>query len=168
MKEFINLEDCMNTINTLSNVVLFFTATWCGPCKIMYPIVKDLEDKLPICHFYKIDVDEESNEDIVQYFNVSSMPTFYFIKDANIQNKLSGANKDKFSDYLKQLLTEENNIKDTELKLDTEPNTEPKLDFNNTSYKEFNITDSNLLEPDNYEPIGSNAIDLNFSIVDDF
>ena len=104
MKQFKDFEECINAINTLENVVLFFTASWCGPCKVMYPIVEKLEEKLTMCHFFKIDVDADETEYIVQHFDVSSMPSFFFIKNKQVQNRLSGANKEQFSEYLKLLL----------------------------------------------------------------
>ena len=149
MKQFIDFEECVNAINTLENVVLFFTASWCGPCKVMYPIVEKLEENLPMCHFFKIDVDADETEYIVQHFEVSSMPTFFFIKNKEIQNTLSGANKEQFSEYLKTLLLETSESREE-----------------TSESREETQEQSNLLETN--EIIGSNNTNLNFSLVDDF
>lgn len=60
-------------------IVLYFTATWCGPCKMIWPKVQELSNvyKDSIL-FVKIDVDEF--EDLCTDCEVSSMPTFQFFK----------------------------------------------------------------------------------------
>ena len=60
--------------------LLDFNAVWCQPCKIMSPIIEDIEkefkDKLEII---KIDVDKESKK--ADEYNVMSIPTFVILKD---------------------------------------------------------------------------------------
>ena len=75
-------------------IVLYFTATWCGPCKMIWPKVQELSNvyKESIL-FVKIDVDEF--EDLSSFCNVTSMPTFQFFR-RNEKNKfdiLNGANQ---------------------------------------------------------------------------
>jgi len=52
----------------------YFTASWCGPCKAIKPVVQALAEELPGVHFLQIDVDEL--DELAQACNVSSMPTF--------------------------------------------------------------------------------------------
>lgn len=77
-------------------VVVDFYATWCGPCKMIAPKLSELssqyEDKAVVL---KVDVDE--CEDIAVEYNVSSMPTFVFIKNGNVVKIFSGASADKLS-----------------------------------------------------------------------
>jgi len=133
MNKFNDFDDFVTAITTLENVVLFFTASWCEPCKVMYPIVENLASNLSMCHFFKIDVDVEETEQIVEHFDVSSMPTFFFIKNNDIKNTLIGVNKEQFSEYLKVLLNNapekkyENNLEVTENNLEV---TEKQSDFN--------------------------------------
>ena len=49
--------------------ILYFTASWCGPCKRMYPLVMKIIEELKIDYFnfYKIDIDD--NDEIVESFN---------------------------------------------------------------------------------------------------
>ena len=62
-------------------VLIDFFATWCGPCKMLAPILensaKELEGKAKI---FKIDVDEAG--DIAQSFGIMSVPTMIIFKDA--------------------------------------------------------------------------------------
>jgi thioredoxin 1 len=57
-----------------------FYAVWCGPCKVMSPIIDtlSLEESLKSVQFLKCDVDDQP--EIAELFSVSSIPTFYLIK----------------------------------------------------------------------------------------
>ena len=58
--------------------VIDFYAQWCGPCKMMSPVMDELaEEYAGKVDIYKIDVDKES--EIAAMFNVRSIPTFVFI-----------------------------------------------------------------------------------------
>ncbi|XP_017466118.1 PREDICTED: thioredoxin-2-like [Rhagoletis zephyria] len=80
-------------------VVIDFFATWCGPCKLIAPrleeLAKEYEGKVLIL---KVDVDE--CEDIAMEYNISSMPTFVFIKDRKQINSFAGANGEKLADFI--------------------------------------------------------------------
>ena len=71
-------------------VMIDFYAEWCGPCRMMSPIVeefaKDYEGKVKIG---KINVDEES--DLAMRFGVQSIPSFIFIKDGKVIDRITGA-----------------------------------------------------------------------------
>lgn len=60
-------------------VIIDFFATWCGPCKVISPQFEELSNELTDIVFLKIDVDD--NEDIAAEYEISSMPTFIFIKN---------------------------------------------------------------------------------------
>ncbi|KAF2881472.1 hypothetical protein ILUMI_24708 [Ignelater luminosus] len=82
-------------------VVVDFFATWCGPCKMIAPKLEELAKEFAkALLILKVDVDE--CEDIATEYNISSMPTFIFIKNKNVITQFSGANYDK----LKQLVVE--------------------------------------------------------------
>ncbi len=65
-------------------VIIDFFATWCGPCRMLTPVLEDIdqeyEGKLKIG---KIDVDSLS--DIAQMYNVFSIPTLLFIKNGELK-----------------------------------------------------------------------------------
>lgn len=56
--------------------ILLMSAAWCGPCKIVTPVLEELEKEHNF-NLYKIDVDEEY--EISEYFNIRSIPTIIFI-----------------------------------------------------------------------------------------
>lgn len=67
--------------------VLEFSATWCGPCQRMSPIVSRLErEGLPI---HKIDVDEQ--RDLARRYNVTSIPSFILVIDGQEVNRIVGS-----------------------------------------------------------------------------
>ncbi|KAF7286686.1 thioredoxin 2 [Rhynchophorus ferrugineus] len=74
-------------------VVIDFFATWCGPCKMISPKLEELAAEFTNIHILKVDVDE--CEDIAMEYNISSMPTFVFIKNKNTILTFSGANYEK-------------------------------------------------------------------------
>ena len=76
--------------NNAPLTVLYFTATWCGPCKAIAPTVQALSDKYPTVNFYKIDVD--ALEELTMYAGVDCMPTFQFYTGGEHVNTLEGAN----------------------------------------------------------------------------
>ena|SRR3990167_2269277 len=69
-----------------------FWAVWCGPCKVMEPILEEIEtefkDKVKIT---KLNVDEEANQAMVQKYNVMSIPTYIFLKDGQVVDQAVGA-----------------------------------------------------------------------------
>ncbi|KAJ4964286.1 hypothetical protein NE237_024225 [Protea cynaroides] len=74
-------------------VVVDFTASWCGPCRFMAPVLAELAKKLPGVIFLKADVDEL--KDVATEYAVEAMPTFMFLKEGKIVDKIVGAKKDE-------------------------------------------------------------------------
>ena len=87
---FNNLKTCLDTDKY---ILLFFTASWCGPCKKIYPDLEELYKKLDkdLIEFYKIQIDDDDNEKICEIFKVESVPSFYLIKEKKCINELKGA-----------------------------------------------------------------------------
>ncbi len=70
-------------------VVIDFFATWCGPCKAIAQPFADFAKEYPTITFLKADVDVA--ETLASKFNVSVLPTFVFLKDGVVINRIEGA-----------------------------------------------------------------------------
>ena len=87
-------EDNMNMDTILKNnidkyILLYFTASWCGPCKKMMPIIEGKFTKINNMSIYKIDIDD--NDVLVKQYNIKSVPTFIMIKDNMETMKYNGS-----------------------------------------------------------------------------
>ena len=70
-------------------VLLDFYADWCGPCRMVSPLVDEIAEENPQYLVGKINVDSEP--DLAESFGVSSIPTLVVMKNGKIVNKSVGA-----------------------------------------------------------------------------
>ena len=70
-------------------VLIDFFATWCGPCKMVSPVVDEIAVEHPEIKVCKLDVDR--NMDLARTFQVMSVPTLVAMKDGQVINKSIGA-----------------------------------------------------------------------------
>lgn len=85
-------------------LVIDFWATWCGPCRMVAPIIEELaneyEGKVTVG---KCDVEEA--DDIAAEFGIRNIPTIVFMKDGKILDKIVGAaSKSKIEEKIKALI----------------------------------------------------------------
>lgn len=70
-------------------VLVDFWATWCGPCRVMSPIIEDLSNDMPDMEFAKVDCDAEA--ELAMRFNILSIPTFVVMKGGSEVGRFSGS-----------------------------------------------------------------------------
>lgn len=93
-----NFDQTMKETN--KPVLIDFYADWCGPCRMVAPIVEqlaaELGDQAVIC---KVNIDNEP--ELAQQFSISSIPTFVVMKDNVIVNSFTGLrNKQQLKDIV--------------------------------------------------------------------
>lgn len=76
-------------INAAAPVLVDFTAVWCGPCKMLEPIVSELaEEWADQVKVVKLDVDD--NQNIAMQYQVMGVPTLALFKGGEIKERLTG------------------------------------------------------------------------------
>jgi thioredoxin 1 len=76
-------------LNSDLPVLIDFGATWCGPCKMLAPLVEELaeefQDKVKVVH-----VDIDSNQNITVQYNVMGVPTLMLVKNGEPIERMTG------------------------------------------------------------------------------
>lgn len=81
-----NFESFTNSNNL---VVIDFWAEWCGPCRLIAPIIHELAEEYKDVVFGKVDVDQEN--DLAVKFGIRNIPTVIFMKNGQILDRIVGA-----------------------------------------------------------------------------
>ena len=69
-------------------VVVDFYADWCGPCKMLGPVMENVAEKISDVKFYKVNVDE--SEDVAAKYGIMSIPSVFMFKDGVLKAKSVG------------------------------------------------------------------------------
>jgi thioredoxin 1 len=65
-----------------------FSATWCGPCRMLAPVMNEIKSKYPNVKFEDIDVDEYNDD--IQKYGVTSVPTVIIEKNGQLHERFTG------------------------------------------------------------------------------
>ena len=94
------VEEFEDILSSREICVCDFSASWCGPCRMMAPILEDVADKYKRKYFfYQIDID--SAEELATKYNISAVPTIVIFKDGKELGRTSGYQEfDEFERFM--------------------------------------------------------------------
>lgn len=69
-------------INAKGKVLIDFYAEWCGPCKMMSPIIEEVSKEIDTCTIYKLNVDE--SPETSSKYGIMSIPTLMLFQDGEV------------------------------------------------------------------------------------
>ena len=119
MKEFLEEDNIANVLvdNEKKKILsfLYFTATWCGPCQKIYPLIEELSNKLKENDnyniiFYKIDIDQ--NEEFCEKCDIRSVPTFFIMNGKNLLSSINGPSIEKYGEMIVDTFNKFNKTKE--------------------------------------------------------
>ena len=70
-------------------VLIDFWASWCGPCRMVSPLVEEIATEHPEIKVGKVNVDEQ--QDLARKYRIMSIPSLYMFKNGEVANKTVGA-----------------------------------------------------------------------------
>ncbi len=96
----LNAENFKQTISSDLSVLVDFWAVWCGPCRMLSPVVDEIAEEGGDFVVAKVNVDE--NPDIAREYAISAIPTLLVFKNGQLKNKSVGViSKEEILNLLK-------------------------------------------------------------------
>ena len=93
-------EEFSEVLKEKGKVLIDCYATWCGPCKMLSPIVDEVAKTSDACKFYKLDIDEA--EDITDEYGIMSVPTLLLFEDGKLKDTSIGLKtKEELEEFIK-------------------------------------------------------------------
>lgn len=88
VKEITTQEFNEKVINSAKPALVDFWASWCGPCRMLSPLVDSVSEQYDNVDFYKVNVDEEP--ELAQQFGIMSIPTLIMFKNGEMFDQSVG------------------------------------------------------------------------------
>ncbi|HHE36609.1 MAG TPA: thioredoxin [Candidatus Woesearchaeota archaeon] len=86
-------EENFEHLTRQGKVIIDFYAEWCGPCKVMEPVLEEVSKEFKDINFFKINVD--SNHQPALIHSVRSIPTIIFLKNGNEVDRIMGVTQEE-------------------------------------------------------------------------
>jgi thioredoxin len=134
VKEITGSAEFQHEIRGPGLVVVDFFTTWCGPCKMIAPVLESLATKYPEVKFIKVDI--EKNEDIAGPLRISSIPTFHFYVNGSLKDEMKGANPSALEQKIVQYKVNVNPFGGSGQKLQSDP-AAPTMSAREARLKQF-------------------------------
>lgn len=97
---YLDKEENFDDLIKEGTVLVDFSATWCGPCKMLGPVFEELSTEINDIKFIKVDIDE--HEDLCRKYKVMSVPTLIvFDKGKEVKRNIGFIPKDKLKEFIK-------------------------------------------------------------------
>lgn len=93
----------LEAINSAELAIVDFNATWCGPCRMLAPILEELSEEFTDIPFYACDVDQ--NMELAVKYNIQSIPAVGFFRNGQLVDLAVGF---RSKDAMKALIEAEN------------------------------------------------------------
>ena len=91
----------MSAVESSKLAIVDYNATWCGPCKMLAPILKELSEERTDIEFFSLDVD--ANPVLSITAKIHSVPTLMLFKDGKMIDKSIGySSKEELTDWLNE------------------------------------------------------------------
>ena len=99
MIEHVNDEARFNEIIKEGTVLVDFFATWCGPCKMLSPIIEQVAAEHPELKVVKVDVDEVPS--VAGKYGIQAIPTLFLVKDGKaVASQMGFVNKNQLENFI--------------------------------------------------------------------
>ncbi len=97
-----NKNEFEQIISSNELVVIDFFATWCGPCKMLSPVIENVESLIHDVKFIKVDIDQFN--DLASQYKIQSVPTLVFLKNGQeVMKSIGYLDEDALIEKIKSL-----------------------------------------------------------------